>query len=275
MYKQRRSPLKRRKRSKRRSPLKRRKRSKRRSPSKSRRRSKRRSPSKSRGRSKRRSPVKRRKRSKRSPSKRRQFDNGILDSIKRYVYGSPAPPPPPPLSRYALRELNTIPFEDIQKELELAGWELQKEFLGSGSQGSVWVGCKKGDRRRLCPYAVKIQLNDDIFENEYDIYKEFNDKPDAPLPKMYDTFIVGDYGVLIVDRLENCRPEKTDVLDIAEYFYNNGYLAYDLQLNNLMCDIYGNVKVVDTGEFEKIKGNKEKKYKEIVDYIENYLFMYV
>ena len=80
----------------------------------------------------RKSPLKRRKRSKRRSKsiKRRSKsnDNGILDIFWEYIYG---PPPSPPLSGSALRELNKIPFEDIQKELGKWGIKIDKKPCNS------------------------------------------------------------------------------------------------------------------------------------------------
>jgi predicted Ser/Thr protein kinase len=129
---------------------------------------------------------------------------------------------------------------------QLNNWTIDKtKKLGSGQVGSVYLACKDNN----CRYAAKMQTIDDgLFLREVEVIETL--KGNRYVPAVYATFICGNMGYIIMEKLTPLTPQtyKGTVDSLTSEVAMNLQKMYDTY-HVVFVDIHpGNVMVRENGE---------------------------
>ena len=130
-------------------------------------------------------------------------------------------------------------------------WIKQKQRLGLGDYGSVYVACKVDN----CEYAMKITKNKQAmiaFKNEVQALKELQGI--KGIPKLHAAWTCKGKGYFVLDKLKPINKSNKTITQIYKWMgnmrkklYKKGWIHIDIKRNNIMCDNKNNLLLIDFG----------------------------
>jgi len=140
-------------------------------------------------------------------------------------------------------------------------------FIGKGSFASVYLVQKDGKEYAMKQVVIQGDYNRPIsgiekYEKEVDVYHSLENCQECYFPKMYDNFIIEDFGYIILEYIDGINAQMIDTsmddttvlnillqfLDAIDYLKECGYSHNDIADRNIIIKDNATIVIIDFSE---------------------------